>query len=199
MRRLLNLPPHGLVAIADALYRAVEGRPGRSYLDRAVDGDMPGLRERTEQLIDQARGSDRMTGGDWDELTCNLCAMPSVFLYPSTLWNDLVDRLLAEMIIADGLGWLQRSEALHRLLGHPVGEPVVVAACAALVADPGNKVFVDPLTQLESSPHRFPCMAYHPSQVDSSPDFRAWSAITVAHHLSDRGVVVDIDTGNNKP
>jgi hypothetical protein len=150
---LLNLPPYRLVSIADSVYRSTEGRPGRSYLDREIDADSPDVRRHTEQLIDKARGDDRMNGADWDVLTCNLCAMPSVFLYPSTLWNDLVDRLLAEMIISDGLGWLQRSEALHRLLGHPVGAPVVIAACAALVADPGNQVFVDPLTQLESSPH----------------------------------------------
>jgi hypothetical protein len=150
---LLNLPPHRLVAVADALYRAAAGRPGRSLLDRALDADSPELRVRTEQLIDQTRGLGEMAGGDWDELTANLLAMPSVFLYPSTIWNEVVDRLVAEMIIADGVSWLQRSEALHRLLGHPIGEPIVVAACAALVADPGNQVFVDPLTQLEASPH----------------------------------------------
>ncbi len=150
---LLELPSYRLVAMADTLYREVDGRPGQSNLDRTVEGDAPDARVRTEQLIDSARSADTMSGNDWDELTYNLCAMPSVFLYPSSLWNDLVDRLLAEMIIADGVDWLQRSESVHRLLGHPVGEGAVIAACTALAADPANQVFVDPLTQLESSPH----------------------------------------------
>ena len=150
---LLGMPSHRLVTLADMLYREARGTAGRSYLNRRPGGTTPEPRERTEQLIDVALGTDPMSGTDWDELTYNLSAMPSVFLYPSTLWNDLVDRLLAEMIIADGMGWMQRSESVHRLLGHPVGEGVVIAACGALAADPGNQVFVDPLTQLCSSPH----------------------------------------------
>jgi hypothetical protein len=101
---LLNLPSHTLVAVADVLHRTTSGVAGPSYLDRRIDGDAAEVRKRVEQLIDRARGSDRMTRHAWDELTQLLCHLPTVFLYPSTLWNDLVDRLVAEMIIADGGG-----------------------------------------------------------------------------------------------
>jgi hypothetical protein len=150
---LLGLARHRLVAVADGLYRSALDAPGRSYLDRELDGADPQLHRRTSALIERVVGGDLLTGSDWDELTSNLLAMPTVFLFPDTLWNEIAGRLLREMIIADGSEWLQRSEALLRLLGHPAAEPVIIAASTALVRDADNQVFVDPLTLLGFSAH----------------------------------------------
>ncbi len=151
--RVLGLRRYSLVSVADLVYRETRGSAGRSHLDRGLDGASPLVRRRTETLLDKTLGGDIMTGADWDELTAALWAVPNLLLYPSSLWNDIADRLLAEMIIADGPGWLLRSEALSRLLGHPTGEPYVIAACAALIGDSTNQVFIEPLTFLEASPH----------------------------------------------
>jgi hypothetical protein len=75
-------------------------------------------------------------------------------LVPSRLWTDLAERLLGEMLVSDGLGWLQRSEALHRLLVHPVGQAAAVAACAGAIGDPANTVFIEPMVVLDATLHQ---------------------------------------------
>jgi len=141
------------VAIADAVYRETLGRLGSPTLQRTVDPLSPAVRNRTGQLLDMALSTDAMNGDDWDELTVNLWAFPAVFVHPPTAWAVLAERLLLEMIISGGNGWLQRSEALFRLLGHPCGEMPVIAACATLSADRTNQIFIEPLTILEMSSH----------------------------------------------
>lgn len=146
---ILGLPDRQLVAVADAAH-SMAGGPG---LRRAVDpGDATVLR-RTEDLLYQAAGNEVMGGADWDELTGYLLAMPHIVLFPRDVWPRLAERLLAEMIIAESTGWLQRIEALSRLLKHPNGEAAVIQGCADLIEDGTNQVFIDPLTLLESSAH----------------------------------------------
>ena len=152
---LLELPAGTLVAPVDALHRyaAPTGRPAPGLA-------RPGSRDpaafpyrRIEELLDRAGRSDPMTGADWDELTGHLAVRPGLVLVPSRLWTDLAERLLAEMIVADGLEWMQRSEALHRLMAHPVGQAAAVAACAGAIANPGNNVFIEPMVILDASLH----------------------------------------------
>jgi hypothetical protein len=150
---LLHLRPNTLVTVADMIYRESVGRPGASPLGRDIDPDSDHVMDRTGQLLEQALSTDVMTGDDWDELTANIVAVPRLLLVPRRAWNEVADRLLAEMIIADGAGWTQRLEGVNRLMGHRHGQAAVVAACAALAADRANQVFIEPLTVLELSPH----------------------------------------------
>jgi hypothetical protein len=152
---LLGLPSGTLVAPVDYLHRytAPTGRsaPG---LTRAVSGDRSAVPyRRIEELLDRVGQADPMTGADWDELTGHLAVRPDLVLVPSRLWTDLAERLLAEMMVADGLGWMQRSEALHRLMAHPVGQAAAVAVCAGAIANPGNNVFIEPMAILDASLH----------------------------------------------
>ena len=150
---LLELPPLRLVVVADMVNRELDGRPGRSQLSRRPAADRRATRTATMALLDQALSDALMTGDDWDDLTISLWELPDLILYPESLWTTLADRLLAEMIIADGVQWLQRSEAMIRLLGHPDGELPVIAACAALVADTRSQVMIEPLMLLEATAH----------------------------------------------
>jgi hypothetical protein len=152
---LLELPSGTVIAPADALYRyaAPTGRAAPTLA-------RPGSRDpsevpyrRVEELLDRAAQDDVMTGDDWDELTGHLAARPETVLVPSRLWTDLSERLLAEMMVADGLRWMRRSEALHRLMAHPVGQTAAVAACATAIADPTNNVFIEPMVVLDASLH----------------------------------------------
>lgn len=94
-----------------------------------------------------------MSGSDWDLLTALLAASPGTVITPGSAWTEIADRLLAEMIVADGMAWLQRYEALNRLLAHPVGQPMAVAACVNLAEDRTNQVFVETISVLDASPH----------------------------------------------
>jgi hypothetical protein len=150
---LLGIENRSLGILADTLYREARGSPGRPTLPHPARSDPGAVRHRTYDLIDTALSPQAMTGRDWDELTVNLWDLGNVFLYPRGAWGDLVGRLLAEMIIADGTSWLLRSEALNRLLGHPDGDLAVIDACASLAADRRNQVSIEPLTVLEISPN----------------------------------------------
>jgi hypothetical protein len=92
-----------------------------------------------------------MSGADWDDLTSNLAVLPAVFLYPRRAWAELSERLLAELLITDGLAWISRVEALARLMAFPRARAAIIAACGALAADPTNQVIIEPLTILDQT------------------------------------------------
>jgi hypothetical protein len=152
---LLALTPGLLVAAADISYRyAAPVAVGPPTLARGdpPDPGSPGYR-RMEELLERALSGAEMSGSLWDELTGYLAGVPSLVILPSRCWTDLAGRLLDELIVSDGLVWMQRSEAMNRLLGHPVGQPAAVAACVSLVSDPTNQVFVEPISVLDASGH----------------------------------------------
>ncbi len=93
-----------------------------------------------------------MSGWEWDELTGVMASLPSLVIIPRSLWTDLAGRLLEEMIISDGLPWMQRFEMISRLLGHPAGRKAAVNVCVSHIADPSNEVFVEPISMLDEQP-----------------------------------------------
>ncbi|MDT5026021.1 MAG: hypothetical protein QOE61_2447 [Micromonosporaceae bacterium] len=152
---LLGVTPGLLVSTADTIYRYVKPvAAGPPTLWRGAPVE-PGTSAyaRLEALLERAVSGEEMSGWSWDELTGQLSATPSIVMIPSRLWLDLAGRLLEEMIVADGLAWIQRFEAMNRLLGHPAGREAAVAACVAHIADPTNEVFVEPMALLDASSH----------------------------------------------
>jgi hypothetical protein len=147
--QLLDLPPHRLIGAADWTYRQASCRPGPPVLGRDLDPADKRMHERIEQLLEQALSRELMTGAAWDELTSHLAVLPVVVLHPRTAWQELTERLLAELLIADGSAWLARTEALARLMIHPRARASIIAACGALAADTTNQVAVEPLTILD--------------------------------------------------
>jgi hypothetical protein len=148
---LLGLPAGRLVATADFAYREASAAIGPPPLDRGLDGADPRVQDDTALLLDRALSADLMSGAAWDELTGHLSAVPAPFLHPITAWTELSERLVAELLVSDNLGWLQRSEAVERLIAHPRASRAVIAACAALAADPTNQVAIEPLSTLDST------------------------------------------------
>ncbi|MET8837213.1 hypothetical protein ABZV78_25310 [Micromonospora sp. NPDC004540] len=147
--QLLDLPPNSLVAVTDTVYRY--SAPFITPKPRLGRG--PRRPGRVEQLLDRALSDDLMAGAEWDRLTADLAASPRGVIAPASLWDRIAERLLAETIIADGVPWMQRYEALNRLLAHPVGQQAAIAACANLAADRSNQVFVEPVSVLDASAH----------------------------------------------
>jgi len=152
---LLEFPPGLLASTADMVYRFAAPTPGGPpILDRSGPHLVgPAAYARLDELLERALSSDMMHGAQWDELTGHLSAIPTIAIFPSRLWTELAGRLLDETIIADGLPWLQRFEAINRLLGHPVGGIAAVAACASLAADPSGQVYIEPVSLLEANNH----------------------------------------------
>ncbi|MDH6465043.1 hypothetical protein M2302_005244 [Micromonospora sp. A200] len=150
---LLDLPSHRLVALIDTIYRyAASTGDASPMLTRGPE--RPADPHRLSELVDMASSSTALlTGVEWDELTRRLAAAPQVVISPQRAWTDIAERLLSETIVADGIAWMQRYEALSRLLAHPVGQQAAVAACASLAADRTNQVFVETVSVLDASRH----------------------------------------------
>ncbi|MCI4066116.1 hypothetical protein MRQ36_27635 [Micromonospora sp. R77] len=150
---LLELPSHRLVALVDTIHRyAASTEHVLPTLARSPDRIADS--ERLDELVERAASStDLLTGVEWDELTRRLAAAPAVVITPHRAWSDIAERLLSETIVADGIAWMQRYEALSRLLAHPVGQQAAVAACAGLAADRTNQVFVETVSVLDASDH----------------------------------------------
>ncbi|MET8911008.1 hypothetical protein [Micromonospora sp. NPDC004551] len=150
---LLDLPSHHLVALVDTIHRdATSTRKVSPALVRSPD--RLAASDRLDELVERAASStDLLTGVEWDELTRRLAAAPGMVITPHRAWADIAERLLSETIVADGIAWMQRYEALSRLLAHPVGQQAAVAACASLAADPTNQVFVETVSVLDASDH----------------------------------------------
>jgi hypothetical protein len=145
--RLLGLPVNRLAAMADLL----PGGPASGVaLERADDA---ASLDRAGRLLERALSGAPMDGPAWDDLTAFLAGRPDVLLYPRDAWERLTHRLLSEMVVADGLPWVQRNSALGRLLRHRSGARPTIAACASFAADPAHQVFIEPLAGLHVTRH----------------------------------------------
>ncbi|WP_203996239.1 hypothetical protein [Virgisporangium aurantiacum] len=147
---LLGLPADSLVTVHDAVRRS-------ELLDVATPdtgrGDPDVDRNQLYELLDRATGDGVLSGGDWGRLTELVAARPQLELYPPRLWRELADRLLAELVIAVNTAWLQRQEAMSRLLEHPAAQRHAVAACVALADDQTAPAVIEPLSLLDVTAH----------------------------------------------
>lgn len=146
---LLELRQGSLTAVlAIALrYAAVPGC-GACLLDRQAG---TARSEVLEDLLDRALSNDVMAGSAWDKLSAAISTAPQLVITPRRSRETLAGRLLSEMIVSTGVAWQLRFEALNRLLDHPSCGPSVVEACASLVADTRNQIFIEPLGVLDGT------------------------------------------------
>lgn len=144
---LLGLAPHSLTALKDAVDRAA----GTSPLIIAA-GAVPDQR-RFHELLERATTGEPMTGQRWGELSELVQACPGLVLHPPGLWERVSHRLLGELVVAEDTAWLQRQEAMSRLLGHPDAGVHAVDACISLAVDRSTPVVVEPLSLLDATAH----------------------------------------------
>ena len=157
--RVLGLEDGRIGAVAHSLYRESLGRLGPPVLRPPANPDDEVLRRRRlSRLLERALGDEEMTGADWAELTEGVWAIP-LLLHPASLWDQLAVRLLAEMLIAEGTAWLNRCEAINRLLGHRDSTESVIEACTEIIDDHRSQVLIEPMALLELTPH--PAAARH--------------------------------------
>ncbi|MBB5874165.1 hypothetical protein F4553_007599 [Allocatelliglobosispora scoriae] len=146
--QLLHLTPESLVSVADTTMRyAADGASLRS--SHETDDDLD--RVRLFHMLDRVTGADALSGADWSSLTELVAARPQLELYPSKIWLAITDRLLDEMVDAVGIEWLQRQEAMSRLLRHPAARHDAVEGCIAHASDPTSLSIVEPLSLLNNT------------------------------------------------
>ncbi len=149
--QLYQLRPHSLVAVLDNAVRYRSGtHPGPPALTRRTGPDR--ARRRLGGLLDRVSDGGAVRGADWDELTSCLSVLPDVYLRDSE-WSRLSTGLVSELLIADGLCWFQRYEALARLMVHPAGQRAAIDACVQGGRDRGGQMFTELVCALECSAH----------------------------------------------
>jgi hypothetical protein len=151
---LLELAPGRLVAAFDYELRAnrpvIESAPA---LARDHHVEPRTLDRRLDSYLDRVCAPTVMSGSDWDDLTELLATRPAAYL-PGRTWREIAQRLLAEMLVACGQAWLQRFEAVNRLLAHPAAQGALIDACAVAAADRNNQVMISTVAALGHSNHR---------------------------------------------
>ncbi|WP_439382843.1 hypothetical protein [Amycolatopsis lexingtonensis] len=149
--RMLDLRPGLLVAVNDTVAR---------YLTPPTQAVPPWARHRRpnpgaplDELVDLAVTEAVLGSEEWDRLTELLAGRPQLILSPASTWQRLSERLLTEMCVADGVSWMRRAEAFHRLIVHPVGQRAAMAAAAAAAADTSAQSLIGTLGVFSASAH----------------------------------------------
>ncbi|XTZ14242.1 hypothetical protein ACQSSU_22450 [Micromonospora echinospora] len=150
---LLGIPPGGLTSLVNALGRYAMVDASVPSILRAPTPQADARRATLDALVEKACSRDAMSGDEWDRLTTAISLTPDLLLVPSSCWRTVTDRLLMEMLVATDIGWTQRFEGFHRLLGHPVGARHAIASCADLARDPTNQAPFETVSILDASRH----------------------------------------------
>jgi hypothetical protein len=148
---LLRLPTGQLTAMYDLL----PGLTRHPRLLPAATGDLGQLTahgSRAGVLLDQVCSDATVTGAEWDELTGLLAQWPAAFL-PPRMWEAMAQRLLMEMLVADGTSWAQRYEALSRLFNHPTGGTAAIDACTSAAGLRHHQAMTSTVAALGASDH----------------------------------------------
>ena len=148
---LLHLPTGQLTSVSDhllGLTQQLRAAPSGSDLQQLL-GDS----RRVGELLDRVSTSAVVSGAEWDELTRLLMRWPAALL-PVKMWEATAQRLLLEMLAADGIAWAQRYEALARLFNHPAGGPASIDACASAAGLRHHQAMASTVAVLGVSDHR---------------------------------------------
>ncbi|GAA3248482.1 hypothetical protein ACFO1B_39460 [Dactylosporangium siamense] len=147
---LLELQPGRLVGTLNVGGRYLNlGRDSQSTVRNAAGGD----HARLVSLIDLVDCNADLTGMQWDDLTSLLVEEPYPVVAPRRIWRTLAERLVNEMIIADGVAWQLRFESLNRLMSHRDAQGAAIAVCADLADDPANQVPVEVVSMFDATVH----------------------------------------------
>jgi hypothetical protein len=149
---VLGLSAHRLLAPIQTIARH-EGGPAAALFLRGNAGAPSAVREgAAEPLLDRVLDGGMLTGTDWDDLT-RWAAYGGGRVSPGRVRHAVARRLLEETLVADGVSWMRRFEALNRLLADPLWGPQAVAACTEIAQQPEHAGLIEVVCALDASPH----------------------------------------------
>ncbi|WP_333771794.1 helix-turn-helix domain-containing protein [Streptomyces sp. IBSBF 2435] len=150
---VLGLSPHRLLAPIQTIARH-EGGPTADLFLRGGEGTRPleASVATPEPLLDRVLDSGVLTGTDWDDLT-RWAAYGSGRVSPGRVRHLVARRLLEETLVASGVSWMRRFEALNRLLADPLWGPETIAACTEIAEQPEHAGLIEVVCALDASPH----------------------------------------------
>mgnify|MGYP003945373597 CR=1 FL=1 len=132
---LLERPNGSLTSVFDTVLRYYAPVSRTALPLSRLRPDERAAWQRTEELLRRAAGGEVLDGDAWDELTALTFSAPRFSYGTGDLWQSAARRLLGEVLITDGVNWMQRFEAFNRMLAHPVLGAEAVEVLRAVVAD----------------------------------------------------------------
>lgn len=139
---LLGMRAYSMVSILDTSLRYRASRfDAKPLLPRRRQNGRVAYR-RFDELVERACSDALMSGAEWDELTILVTERPDLMVSPRSAWLSLTNRLLTEEIISDGVPWMQRFEAVNRMLAHPMVGIDALSTLRAIVDDRGVQSLV---------------------------------------------------------
>jgi hypothetical protein len=145
---VLELPEGQLLAAIDLFARSREAvRPAAT-----LSPPGPPSVEATLALLERALADERMSALDWDRLSDSLGRMPHAMVRAGD-WERLLRRGIEEVSLHLTLDFVQRSEAVARLAGHPRSGAIVAAMAEEVVAQPDAAFYNDTLSLLQFTAH----------------------------------------------
>ncbi|MDO9379861.1 MAG: helix-turn-helix transcriptional regulator [Nocardioidaceae bacterium] len=146
---LCGVTPGRLVAAVDLVHRDDQPLGARPRLRRPSTADPVG---EAEPLLERALAHEPMTGAEWDELSLLVGRLDQALMPPS-FWRTLLERGLEEMDVSIGVPYLQRSEAMARLCGHPRARPAALDLVRDVLTDPAAQVYSEAATLVQYFEH----------------------------------------------
>ncbi|MFF9606141.1 hypothetical protein ACF1GY_28260 [Streptomyces sp. NPDC014684] len=147
---LVGLAPYSLLAPVQTIARH-EGGPAAAVFLRGSRG-APQAGPRMEELLDRALDSGTLTSADWDDLT-RWAVGGDGHVSPGRVRGAVARRLLQETMVADGVSWMRRFEALSRLMTDPLWGPETISVCNGVAQQPDYTGLIDTVCLLDASPH----------------------------------------------
>lgn len=152
--QVLGLVPYQLVAVVETIARYEGGPAAEAFARGGVPEPGRGgpADHRIDLLLDRVLDGDVLSGDDWDELTLR-ATRAGRLVSPGRTRHAVCGRLLAETLVADGVAWMRRFEALGRLLADPVWAPQAAEACREVAGQAEHAGLIEATCALDNSAH----------------------------------------------
>lgn len=147
--QVCHYPEGTLLTALDLVHR--QDRPISSIPQVRRPGRQDTL-EAAADLVQAGLGAMPLSGERWDLLSALVGEIPAVLLLPEQ-WQTLLRRLLQELSLSTGLGYLQRLECAARLAGHASGARHVFDACVRVLTDQESHVYSEAAALLQYCSH----------------------------------------------
>ncbi|MDQ2757083.1 MAG: hypothetical protein M3Y71_11040 [Actinomycetota bacterium] len=145
---VLGLPEGQLLAQIDLLAHQHQLLTAQPHL---VPVRSPLWEDETDDLLDLARSTERMTAMQWRTLATNLGSVTTTFLRRDD-WTHLLRRVSREAEYSTGLDYILRDEAKLALASHPRSTRAVLAMADEVLSDPVAPVYGETVSLLLSVP-----------------------------------------------
>ncbi len=137
----------------DTIFRYHAVRLAAAPLLRRPVPDGRSVADRMGSVLEKVCSGDPVSGAEWGDLTSTLATSPLVVVGVRNMWAEVTERLLAEVMISDGVAWMQRFDSLNTLLSHPSSQEPAISTISTIIDEGRSQSLVGTACLLDASGH----------------------------------------------